>query len=95
MTFWYNFTNSLRWQREQKELEGLIKWAKRKRLPKIGRYYRFRLLEAEKRLGVLTIHHPGIVELSRWWMNFGQALLPPRKHRKGFAARYRMKAANQ
>lgn len=89
---WLQFLSVLEALSYQDDLQRLIRWSHRKKLPKVKRYYQRLLSETEDRLLHKTIRHPQLTVLAEWVYCAQVILFPPRRfYPVGAGAKYRLR----
>jgi hypothetical protein len=73
------------------ELEGLVRWAKRKHLLGPLRFYRLRLQDEEVRIAQFALQHRRMSIASHTMHYIASFLNPAQIHQKGSAAKFRMR----
>ena len=68
--------------RRLKELQSLIKWAKKKNLAEMEQKYRCQLQELEDKLFWQTREHRTLLETCRWGLEFYNQIVPSPKANK-------------
>jgi hypothetical protein len=86
---WDDFNGALSALYRRDELDSLIKWAARKKLPAQQQFYTTRLIDEETRLTRYAHRSPRVFFWARVarWVN--ALITPPTRYYKGYAAKYR------
>lgn len=88
-TWWQSYATIWRLKTHQAELDGLSRWAERKRLKRQFQAYSARLREVEERLLLLGFHYPHRVLFISILHLFFTNLRGERQYRRGSAEKYR------
>lgn len=85
---WQRFAIIFSAVRRVENLDGLARWAKRKRLRNRYNYYNGLYQDADTRLWRYTLRYPGMTEAARWAYAAYRMLFEPSRYRRGAAARW-------
>ncbi len=93
---WREFWVILRLHNRRAELQRLVRWATRKRLPGPRTCYERHLDDVELRLFRYRVHFPTVTRWARWTHRIKCVLFPPPRYpARGSAAGYSMKNRRQ
>jgi hypothetical protein len=87
---WLDLSRILFYLNQRDELEGLIEWAKRKRLGKIRNHYIELLFTTDGRLRDYQRYSQKVLFGAEWLHCVKKMLFPPRYY-KGYASKYRIR----
>lgn len=88
---WLQFETTLSYLHQRYALEGLVEWARRKRLGVLD-FYQRRLTEVEEAISTKRIRYPQIAKWAWFAFQINRLISPtPKYYPKGYATRYSLK----
>jgi hypothetical protein len=89
---WQDYQSAIRLLDRQSDLQGLIRWAQRKRLKHQADYYQSLLVDAERQLARLGMVAPTVLRRALALRRMAALLIPEKRvYRRGAARKYHLR----